>query len=182
MRKMKPSSEDFADELGPGYFNLVVRRLAQRMAAAGDAYMRQIGVTTPATSTAILTYIARRDRVTIADIAQALGYTHQAVAKAVGGLERSGLVRSSATADDRRKRLLSLTRRGRQDADRIEAVAARAALVFSDVFDEIGVDVFKALRALETALDRRPLAGRLAEQSETPGTSHLRPKRARVAG
>jgi hypothetical protein len=51
----------------------------------------------------------------------------------------------------------------KQGSEQVEAVAARAAAVFGEVFEEIGVDVFKALRALETALDRRPLVGRMLE-------------------
>jgi DNA-binding MarR family transcriptional regulator len=177
MSKAELSSKDFADELGPGYLNLVVRRVSQRIAAAGDAYMRQTGIATSATSTAVLAYVARHDRAAIASIAQALGYSHQAVAKAVEAMEQAGLMQSSGTAEDLRKRLLSLTRKGRQEAEMVDAVAARAAAVFGDVFDEIGVDVFKALRAFETALDRRPLVGRLLEQSKDPGAAKRRRKR-----
>ena len=155
---------DFADELGSGYINLVVRRLGQRIAAAGDAYMRQTGVKTSATSTAILAYVARYDQAAIAEVAQALGYSHQAVAKAVEAMDKAGLMQTRASAEDLRKRLITLTDKGRQEAEMVEAVAARAAAVFAEVFDEIGVDVFKAMRAFETALDRRPLVGRLLEQ------------------
>lgn len=163
------AATDFADELGSGYINLVVRRLGQRIASAGDAYMRHTGATTSATSTAILAYIARHDQAAIADVAQALGYSHQAVAKAVEAMERGELMQSRATAEDLRKRLLSLTEQGRREADTVEAVAARAAAVFAEVFDEIGVDVFRALRAFESALDRRPLLGRLIEHEERDG-------------
>jgi DNA-binding MarR family transcriptional regulator len=166
MSNDRPPAMDFADELGPGYINLVVRRLGQRIAGAGDAYMRQTGLKTSATSTAILAYVARHDLTPIADVAQALGYSHQAVAKAAEAMGKSGLMQSRATAEDLRKRLLSLTDKGRQEAEMVDAVAMRAAAVFGEVFDEIGVDVFNALRALETALDRRPLVGRLLEWTE----------------
>lgn len=163
MSRDSMTGSDFADELGPGYINLVVRRLGQRIASAGDAYMRQTGVQTSATSTAMLAYVARHPDAAIADVAQALGYSHQAVAKAVESMEKAGLVQSRASAEDLRKRLLTLTDKGRLEAEQVEAVAARAAAVFGEVFEEIGVDVFKALRALEIALDRRPLVGRMLE-------------------
>ena len=166
MRKTSERQADFADELGAGYLNLVVRRLSQRIASAGDAYIRETGVTISATSTAILAYVARHDQAAIADVALALGYSHQAVAKAVEGMERDGLMDGRVSAEDLRKRLLSLTPKGRREAAVVDVVASRAAAVFADVFDEIGVDVFKALRAVETALDRRPLAGRLLDADE----------------
>jgi DNA-binding MarR family transcriptional regulator len=166
MSRIQPGATDFADELGPGYLNLVVRRVSQRIASAGDAYMRQTGVTTVATSTAILAYVARHDSTAIADIAQALGYSHQAVAKAVESMEKSGLMQTATSKEDLRKKLVVLTRDGRRDAELVERVAQRAAAVFDEVFEEIGVDVFKALRAFEVALDRRPLVGRLLENDE----------------
>lgn len=160
---------DFADELGPGYMNLVVRRLGQRIAAAGDAYIQRAGIRITSTSTAILAFIARHEEAAIADVAQALGYSHQAVAKAIGQMEREGLIRVEASAVDNRKRLIALTPDGRREIESIEKVAAHAAKVFATVFDEIGVDVFLALRAFETALDRRPLLGRLLEADGPAG-------------
>ncbi len=156
--------EDFADQLGPGYLNLVVRRVAQRIAAAGDAYIRATGASTAAGSTAILAFIARHDGAAIADVAAALGYTHQAVAKAVNGMEAAGLVTSTASDEDLRKRAISLTAAGRREAAGVQQVADKADAVFREVFDEIGVDLFKALRDFERATDRRPLLGRLLEQ------------------
>ncbi len=168
---------DFADELGAGYLNLVVRRVSQRIAAAGDAYMRQTGISTRATSTAILAYVARHENTAIADIAQALGYSHQAVAKAVEAMEKAGLMQSSATKEDLRKKLIALTREGRRDAELVERVAQRAAIVFDEVFAEIGVDVFKALRSFEDALDRRPLVGRLLEHGTSDKRGRSRAKK-----
>jgi DNA-binding MarR family transcriptional regulator len=158
---------DFADDLGPGYLNLVVRRVAQRIGAAGDAYLQQTGGAAGAGSTAVLACIARRAGVSIAEIAAVLGYTHQAVAKSVSALEGAGLVRSVVSQSDQRKRALSLTSKGRAEAAQVEALAAKAALVFEEAFEEIGVDLFKALRAFEQALDRRPLLGRLTDVQQT---------------
>ncbi|PZO52436.1 MAG: hypothetical protein DCF16_09375 [Alphaproteobacteria bacterium] len=159
---------DFADELGPGYLNLVVRRVAQRIGASGDAYFRHKGAASAAASTAVLTYIARHDGASIADIAAALGYTHQAVAKAVQAMEDAKLVRSIASERDLRKRVVSLTREGKREAAELDQMAETAAAVFRDVFEEIGVDLFKALRDFERATDRAPLLGRLLELDASP--------------
>lgn len=161
---------DFADELGPGYLNLVVRRVAQRIGASGDAYFRHKGVATAAASTAVLTYVARHDGASIADIAAALGYTHQAVAKSVHAMEDAKLVRSVASERDLRKRVVSLTRDGKREAAEFDIMAEKAAAVFREIFDEIGVDLFKALRDFEHATDRAPLLGRLLALDEAPRT------------
>jgi DNA-binding MarR family transcriptional regulator len=165
---------DFADELGPGYLNLVVRRVAQRIAASGDAYFREKGTTAAAASTAVLTYVARHDGASIADIAAALGYTHQAVAKAVHAMEKAKLVRTASSAADLRKRQVSLTREGKREAVEIDALAERAAQVFGEIFEEIGVDLFQALRDFEHATDRRPLLGRLLELDDPQRTRRIK--------
>ena len=92
-------------------------------------------------------------------------------------MEKAGLMQSSASREDLRKKLVALTREGRQDAELVERIAQRAAIVFDEVFAEIGVDVFKALRSFEDALDRRPLVGRLLEHETGDKRSRSRTKK-----
>lgn len=171
--KQRSSTTDFADELGVGYMNLVVRRVGQLIASTGDAYMSECGITVPATSTAVLSYIHLHEASPLAEIAQSLGYTHQAVAKIVDMFEANGFVQIRVSEEDMRMRLVSLTRKGRREAELVGAAAERAAQALTEVFDEIGVDVFQALRDFERALARRPLAGRLRETGPA-GTAQTR--------
>lgn len=177
--KQRSPKTDFADALGVGYMNLVVRRVGQLIASTGDAYMRECGIAVPATSTAILSYIQLHEAAPLAEIAQSLGYTHQAVAKVVDAFEASGLVHIKVSDEDMRMRLVSLTRKGRREAELVNAAAARAARALTEVFDEIGVDVFQALRDFEKALARRPLAGRLREPEKAETTQKRQTKRPR---
>ncbi|MEZ5920079.1 MAG: MarR family transcriptional regulator [Parvularculaceae bacterium] len=156
---------DFAAELGPGYLNLPLRRLAQRLAAEGDIYLQRTGVNVSARATAILAYIARNEQTPIVHIAEALGYTHPAVAKAVEKLEQDGIVQSRSNKEDLRRRYVSLTRKGKQEMRKIDEVARHASAVFEDIFEEIGVDLFDAILEFERALDRRPLVGRMEDET-----------------
>ncbi|MBL8537922.1 MAG: hypothetical protein JNM59_11015 [Hyphomonadaceae bacterium] len=178
MKQRNPKT-DFADELGVGYMNLVVRRVGQLIASTGDGYMRECGITVPATSTAILSYIQLHDAAPLAQIAYSLGYTHQAVAKVVDMFEANGLVHVKVSDEDMRMRLVSLTRKGQREADLVKAAAERAARALTEVFDEIGVDLFQALRDFERALERRPLAGRLREKEQADVTPKRRPRQRR---
>ena len=157
---------DFADVLGRGYMNLVVRRIAQKIADAGDAYLTQTGASLSARSTSALAVIARGEGVTVSEISRALGYSHQAVAKSVAAMERAGLVSSQACPQDNRKRILSLTAAGQAEADVVQQLAEAAEIALGEAFAEIGVDLFEAMRAFEHALDRRPLGGRLLDAAE----------------
>lgn len=112
-----------------------------------------------------MAYLARRENVSAASIADALGYSHQAVAKAVDKLERAGLVVSGITKADLRVRGLSMTEAGRSEHARLEAVTDQIHSVFSSIFDESGVDLFRAIRQFEKALDRDSLFDRLIAQN-----------------
>lgn len=157
---------DFADELGPAYLNLVIRRLGQRLASEGNAYFARYELEIPATGTAIMTYIVRREQASVISIADALGYSHQAVAKAADKLESLGLVESGADEDDLRVRQLSPTDRGIAEVSKLQNMTDEIEAAFQGIFDETTVDLFHAIRAFEKALDARPLIERLVEQRE----------------
>lgn len=161
---------DFADELGPAYLNLVIRRLARRLAADGDRYFDLKNLAIPAGATAIMAFVVCRGNVSVASVADALGYSHQAVTKSIDKLELEGLVKSGPTKADLRVRGVSATEKGRAEFAKLEAVTDRIHSVFSTIFDESGIDLFRAVRQFEKALDTKSLLDRLAaEESEAGG-------------
>ena len=157
---------DFADDLGPAYLNLVIRRLGQRISADGDAYFAGENLAIPARGTAIIAFLVCNDNMSVASIADALGYSHQAATKAVDKLEAAGLVKSEKTKADLRVRGISVTEKGRAEFVRLEAKINRIHTVFSNIFDESGVDLFRAIRQFEKALDRTSLLERLMAEEE----------------
>lgn len=154
---------DFADELGPAFLNLAIRRLSRRLSAEGDLYFARHDLKIPARATATIEYLARNDNVSIAAIADALGYSHQAVTQAVGQLEKAGLVVSGQAAEDMRVRRISMTEEGRAEVQRLDAMLERITRVFNEIFAETGSDLFEAVRQFEMALDRRSLVERFVD-------------------
>jgi DNA-binding MarR family transcriptional regulator len=164
---------DFADELGPAYLNLVIRRLARRLASDGDRYFDRADLTIPAGATAIMAFVVCRNDVSVASIADALGYSHQAVTKTVDKLERAGLVKSGVTEADLRVRGVSATEKGSAEFAKLEAITERIRSVFSTIFDESGVDLFRAIRQFEKALDKASLFDRLIAEEGGADSSRL---------
>lgn len=167
---MDDRSTDFADDLGPAYLNLVIRRLARRLAAEGDSYFGSKDLAIPAGATAIMAFLVRRDNVSLASIADALGYSHQAVTKTVDKLQHAGLVISGVTEVDLRVRGVSVTEKGCAEFAKLEAVTDHIRSVFSAIFDESGVDLFRAIRQFEKALDKTSLLDRLIAEEGRAGS------------
>lgn len=154
---------DFADELGPAYLNLVMRRLGHRISSEGDQYFARHRLAIPARATSTMTYLARHDHASVATIAEALGYSHQAVTKAVDQLEGLDLVVSGTSAEDLRVRQVSLTETGHLQIEKLQRMIGQIDAVLEQIFDETGVDLFRALRQFEKALERRSLLDRFIE-------------------
>lgn len=154
---------DFADELGVPFINLVIRRLGRRLSAEGDYYFGSLGLKIPSRATAIAVYLGHHDGVSIATVADALGYSHQAVANSVAELQRNGCVTVRTSDVDLRVREIAVTEEGRAEIERLTSMLDHIQIVFEKMFAETGVDLFAAIRAFEKALDSQSLVERLID-------------------
>jgi DNA-binding MarR family transcriptional regulator len=79
----------------------------------------------------------------LTDLADAAGFTKQAVGEAVAELERLGYLERAACPDDRRAKIIKLTPRGRD-------AALTGRRIFSEIedewADELGEDLVRSLR------------------------------------
>lgn len=66
--------------------------------------------------------LSRRESVSIRDISDELGVSHSAVSQLVSSLQEKGLIRSTAAAEDGRKKVVAFTGKGRRLQQQIEPV------------------------------------------------------------
>ena len=117
------------------------------------------GAVTPGRCFSVFLAIARNDPVSIADLAEWHGFSHQLMRTRLAELEGLGLIKSQPSKADRRKVVLRLTAAGRADLSKVEVACAQAKLGLRQVFAEAGLDA-SALPRLAEALRRRPLSAR----------------------
>lgn len=120
---------DLADPANCLCFNL--RKAARALTQSYDTALKPAGITAPQFS--LLTALARQGPVSLSDLATALGMDRTTLTRNLKPLQRDGLV-ASAQGDDRRVRLLTLTRAGRirlSDAEPLwRAVQSKVAGTF----------------------------------------------------
>lgn len=127
-----------------------LRKASRRISQLYDTALAPSGLKT--TQRAILAQIGRLERTTVGELAEALVMDPGALAHTLKPLERDGLIAVAVDPDDRRNRLITLTRRGRTKLAETDALWAKAQRGFEAAFGRADSEALReALRFLTSA-------------------------------
>ena len=128
----------------------------------------------PVAVSSTLLFMSQQPHVSTMQVATALNITHQLVSQRIKVLLKLGLIEGNTDGNDRRKTFYSLTSRGQQKVQVLNLYCLDAASAFSDLSDEVGVDLQKVLNAAINALHRTPFGKRFPTNvlSYNEQTSH----------
>jgi DNA-binding MarR family transcriptional regulator len=133
VRTMRGSKDQSARPGEGGRCNCTTLRKASRcISQLYDMALTPSGVKT--TQRAILAQIVRSEPTTVGRLAEALVMDAGALAHTLKPLERDGLITVAIDPDDRRNRLITLTRRGHQKLSETDALWANAQRGFEAAF------------------------------------------------
>jgi len=118
-----------------------LRKATRRISQLYDAALAPSGLKT--TQRAILAQISRSQRTTVGNLAEALVMDPGALAHTLKPLEREGFVAVTVDPDDRRNRLIKLTRQGRTKLAETDALWARAQAGFEAAFGQARSDALR---------------------------------------
>lgn len=82
---------------------------------------------------------------------------------------KEGLATSASGAEDRRTRIVRLSRAGRAQAAKLQEFLPILAQVYGDLFDEVGVALHEATVRTSAALRGRSLAARFSVPAAAAG-------------
>lgn len=134
-----------------------LHRLIQ--AQSDELYLeKNMGFPVAVSSTLLL--MSQQRKVSTMEVASALSITHQLVSQRIKILLKLGLIEGSADKNDKRKTLYVLTPKGQQKTQVLNLYCLDAANAFSDLSDEVGVDLQKVLNAAINALQKKPFGKR----------------------
>jgi DNA-binding MarR family transcriptional regulator len=155
-------ASDFVTALGPAFTAHRLRRLSDAFVESCGAWLAAQGIKAPPRAASTLRLLASEAPLAVTEIAAKLRLSHPFIIRILKELERLGLLEIARDAKDGRRRLVSLTRGGQREAERLERTAGPIAAAYASLFDDAGIDLPSALAALEAAHGRRNLAERLA--------------------
>jgi DNA-binding MarR family transcriptional regulator len=154
---------DYSRSAGGAALAARLRRASERLDRDGTRIYETQDVRFEQRWYGILNQLILNGPMSIGDIAAALRITHVSVSQASRSLEKAGVIRSAASPEDGRRRVLAFTAEG-------EALVARLAPLWQafndaarELNDEAG-DLVRLLDRLDDALARKSMFDRIASR------------------
>lgn len=156
-------ANDLPDALNDiSFLGRLSEALSQRIEEQTRPLFDDAGIIVPVRSCSLLTALGEAGEASAAELARALGQSHQLVVQKCPALLRLGVITQHVDPADARRKIFRLTTEGRLQLDRIEAYSIRISQVYRALFDEVG-DVHGAIRSALDALAERPLRERFKD-------------------
>ena len=158
-----PASTDISTDLDDiSFLGRLSEALSQRIEEQTRPLFDDAGITVPVRSCSLLTALDAAGEASAAELARALGQSHQLVVQKCPALLRLGVITQHPDPADARRKILRLTDAGRDQLRRIDGYSAKISDVYRTLFEEVG-DVHGAILRALNALADKPLAERIKE-------------------
>jgi DNA-binding MarR family transcriptional regulator len=153
--------EDVVRSLGLLPLGSRFKRIGERLHGEAQRILNEMGVPFPAGHYPFLAALDHLGPLTVGEIAEAVGITQPGATRAVAQLTKLGLVRVRPGNDDQRRRVVSLTAKGRRQVDFAKReVWPRIEAAVADLCGDLRGPLLDQLAAIEDGLDDAPLARR----------------------
>ena len=146
---------DLVRALGPLAVASRLKRLSDRLYRDISQIYSELDVEFEARWFLVLYLLSEESPLAVTATADRLGLTHPAVNQIVAAMTRKGLIASKRDRQDERRRLLSLTAKGRRLSERLRPVWQTVSAQTSQWLKEADCNVLSALDRLEAALDEQ---------------------------
>lgn len=155
-----PASTDSASDLDDiSFLGRLSEALSQRIEEQTRELFDDAGIVIPVRSCSLLTALRQAGEASAAELARALGQSHQLVVQKCPALLRLGLVTQHADPADARRKLFRLTDKGAAQMALLDSYTAGISAVYERLFEETG-DAHAILLKTLRALENRPLRER----------------------
>lgn len=152
---------DAIKRLGMLAFASRLKRLSERLMQDVGRVYREAGLDFEPRWFLVFHQLVEAGPLSVTAIAESVGITHPAVNQVAAEMEKAGLITSAADANDRRRRILSLSKRGKAMDAVLRPVWEDIETATWELAREAGFDVLKAVETLENALEEHNLYARI---------------------
>lgn len=152
---------DFVESLGALTFDHRFKRMLQRLLGEADDIYRSLGLPIKARWCSTLLLLEEEGGLTVTEVAERLRLSHPAVVQSLEDMASTGLVRKVQDPLDGRRRLLSLSPKGKRWMPRLRDVWKEMSRAQTEAFAASGCDMLAALGAANAELDRKSISTRV---------------------
>ena len=120
-------------------------------------------------------YVLSQDRdMPVTAIAHEIGQTHASVSQILKEMRKAGIITEKSDPGDARKTLLTLSRKGKAIATKIDAQYCDVTAAVEALLDSATYDLWKSMEEMEHLLDQRSLLERVQEQRKLRMSSTIK--------
>jgi len=148
-------------------FGLNLSQFSDRIYAQMSDALAAEGILVPAKSTGIIQVLFSEGPCSQADIASQLRTSHQLIAQRVTALLKQSILELKPDPNDGRRKLLLLTKKGRDEGQKLQSFLPKLIRAYHDLNAEIGLDFHDLITRANRALDGRSLSDRLGGQTQS---------------
>lgn len=152
---------DMLSDLRELAFATRLKRLSERLMRDVSRVYKELAVDFEPRWFSIVYTLSENNSMTVTSLARSLRLTHPAVNQLAAELMDAGLLISSKSKKDERKRLLRLSAKGRKTADALSPAWELIRICTADLIREGGVDMLAALDRIEDRLDMQNMFERV---------------------
>lgn len=114
--------------------------------------------------------LSKRSPLSISEITTELGYTQPAITQIANIMQKKGLVKVVKDKSDTRKKMLTLSPKGRALLPKLEPIWQAFNDAVDELFRTIGYDVLAIIARLEDELEKKDMLARVTEKIESAST------------
>ncbi len=118
--------------------------------------------------------LCEKKEMSIMEIAKDIGHSHVSVSQIVKAMRKHGLVIEKSDKNDRRKTIVALSNKGKQEASKITNQYRDVGNAVDAMFAQTTNDLWKAIEEWEHLLQQKTLLRRVLDQKKTREQSNIR--------
>lgn len=153
---------DIVKELGILAFGSRLKRFTERLMRDVSRIYREQDIDFEARWFPVFYLLKLESDMAITEIAATLGMTHPAINQIAGEMSRDGLIISVKDKSDERRRLLSLSARGRAMVPALELLWQDISDATNEILEEGDAGFLESVDRMENALDQKELYDRIS--------------------
>lgn len=155
--------KDYFDELGVVALGSRLKRLSDRMMSDALSVYKYMGQEIQPRWFTLISLLNEKKSVSVVEAADLLGLSQPCISQFSKELIKAGLIKANPDPEDMRRKLLSLTTKGKKNHKKLQPVRIAVAKAAQSLCDEAEQDFYVAIQKFEKALTKKSLYQRTIE-------------------
>ncbi|NQT77983.1 MAG: bifunctional helix-turn-helix transcriptional regulator/GNAT family N-acetyltransferase [Bacteroidetes bacterium] len=164
---------DFIEELGMQALGTRIKNLSELLMRDVSRIYKDQNVDFEPRWFTMFQLILRKTKISVTEIARELKQTHPAVVQVVNSLEKKKLITTRKSKTDQRKRLVSLTKKGKKLAEDLSLVWEAIHQAAKEILAESEPDLLGNIAKVEKALKQKSTYQRIKEKLMNSATEEI---------